>query len=113
VADLAIAATNSGLVVPQFADGGGYINAIILLNTSNAVESGTIRFRNDSRTDSPVTIGGVTSPSFTYNNPPAGAAVFETSGTGPSPIVGYIDVTPDVGTILLQALEYFALYRTE
>jgi hypothetical protein len=98
VADLTSPTTTSSLVFPQFVDGGGYTNTIILLNTSTAPQSGMIRFRDDSGASAPVAVGGASNAEFAYNIPAGGAAVYETSGAGASATAGYIEVTPDTGT---------------
>jgi hypothetical protein len=48
IADLSLSPTATSLNFPQGADGGGYQTTLLLLNTSDAEESGTIDFwRND------------------------------------------------------------------
>jgi hypothetical protein len=98
VADLSLVPSTATLVVPQFADGNGFANTLILLNTSASTESGTIRFRDDSGTAVSMTLNGLRDSAFAYKIPADGAAVFEADGSDATVKTGWIEVVPAAGT---------------
>jgi hypothetical protein len=98
LANLTAQQSGSPLTFPHFADGGGYTNSVILLNTSSSAETGTIRFRNGSGTALPMTLNGVTASVFTYDIPADGAIVYETAGAAAAVTVGSIEVAPAEGS---------------
>ena len=98
IADLTQSAGRDALYFPQVADGGGWVTSIILLNTSNTVETGRFSLMTDngqalvvSRSD------GLRNSSFNYTIQPGGAYVFQTDGTPGSPATGSVKLVPDPG----------------
>jgi len=84
------AATGTGVVVlPHFADGGGWVTQILLVNPSDSTMTGSIQFTNDS--GSPVTVGTTT----TYSVPRRSSQKIATPGTAPTTTAGAIRIVPD------------------
>jgi hypothetical protein len=99
VADLSKPPTALPLYFPQVVDGGGYLTALVLLNTSGAAETGRFELYDDNGAPLPVSqAGGGTGPVFAYTIPPGGAFVFETDGSSPAARAGSIVLTPDANT---------------
>jgi hypothetical protein len=99
IADLAKPPGNQPLYFPQFADGGGYMTTINLLNTSNSVETGKLAFFDDDGKPLAVSqVGGPRSSVFPYSIWPGGVFVFQTDGLSSAANAGSIQLTPDAGT---------------
>jgi hypothetical protein len=82
---------------PQFADGGGYVTSLILLNTSDALETGAFQIMDD--TGNPVTVyeaGGTLSSSFRYSIPSGGAFRFQSAGLSAAARTGWVRLIPDI-----------------
>jgi trimeric autotransporter adhesin len=74
---------NSGtMVVPDFADGGGWTTQILLVNPTSAAMAGSVEFRNDAGALTNVTVAGQTNSTFAYTVPPKSSQKIATSGTG-------------------------------
>jgi trimeric autotransporter adhesin len=98
VADLTQPLRLSPIYFPQFADGGGFTTSLILLNTSDSLEEGTLRIMDDSGTPLTVNkVGGTTDSSFRYSIPSGGAFRFQTDAAPTSFKVGWVRLTPDSG----------------
>ena len=98
VADLSQPVPSGPLYFPQFADGGGFVSAIVLLNTSTSTETGKLEIFGD--TGSPLAVqqlGGPLASFINYSIAPGGAFVFQTDGSAPTPAVGWALLTPDPG----------------
>ena len=99
IADLARAPSSDPLHFPQLVDGGGYATSIILLNTTDAAQTGKLSLFADD--GSPVAVnraGGARDPTFSYAIPPAGVFIFQTDGFPASATAGSVQVIPDPGT---------------
>jgi trimeric autotransporter adhesin len=100
IADLTKPTSNSAVFFPQFADGGGYTTSIVLLNTSNGIETGTLQIMDDNGNPFIVTLAGSSSSSsFKYSIPAGGAARFQTDGFPNAAKAGWVQLTPDTGTL--------------
>ncbi len=98
-ADLAALPDNGPAYFPQFADGGGYTTALVLLNTSNGTETGTFQILDDEGTPLVVNrVGGTADSSFRYAIPPGGAYRFQTDGSPADTRAGWVQLTADPGT---------------
>jgi hypothetical protein len=98
-ADLTQTPTNGVIFFPQFADGGGYTTSLVLLNTSNLTEIGTLQLLNG--TGNPLVVnqvGGTSGSVFTYYIPSGGAFRFQTDGSPAATTVGWVQLTPAFGT---------------
>jgi sugar lactone lactonase YvrE len=99
VADLTKSIETSPMYFPQFADGGGYTTSIILLNTSNELETGILRLKDNKGNAIVVTPAeGDSDSSFAYSIPAGGAFRFQTDGFPTDAKIGWVQVTPDTGT---------------
>ncbi len=99
VVDLTKPAGGLPVYLPQFADGGGYLTTMILLNTSTVLETGTLALFGDDGT--PLTLSeadGKSASKFGYSIQPGGAFRFQTSGSSENLVVGWLQVFPDPGT---------------
>ncbi len=97
--DLTQSLTSTPTYFPQFADGGGYTTALVLLNTSNGTETGTFQILDDMGAPLVVNqIGGTADSSFKYSIPSGGAFRFQTDGFPATTKVGWVQLTPDAGT---------------
>ncbi|HYK91740.1 MAG TPA: hypothetical protein VE398_23440 [Acidobacteriota bacterium] len=98
VADLTQSRTGDPIYFAQFADGGGYTSTLILLNTSDGTETGTLQILDNQ--GAPVLVnrvGGATDSSFNYSIPGGGIYIFRTDGSPSQAHVGWVKLTPDGG----------------
>ncbi len=96
VADLAKPAIGGTVSFPQLADGGGYTTSIILLNTSDHVETGTLSILDDYGNPLMVhAVGGTTGSRTPYSISIGGAFCFQTDGSSDRSDVGWVLLTPD------------------
>jgi C-terminal processing protease CtpA/Prc len=99
VVDLTRASGSLPLYFPQFADGGGYLTTLILLNTSTAVETGKLALLGDDGL--PLVVrhaDGTSGSTVSYSIQPGGTYRFQTAGSSENAAVGWVQVTPDAGT---------------
>ncbi|TMB64175.1 MAG: hypothetical protein E6J54_28685 [Deltaproteobacteria bacterium] len=95
------------VVVPHFADGGGSITQIFLVNPTDNALSGSVQFRGEDGT-----IGGQTNSSFPYSIPGRSAQKLATAGTGTNTAQGSVAVVPAAGGIVPTALVLFSYKPT-
>jgi hypothetical protein len=99
VADLTQPINSSHLYFAQFADGGGYTTSLILMNTSDANETGSFEIMNNNGEALSVNqVGGAFGSSFSYAIPPNGIYYFQTDGSPGNWEAGWVRVTPGPGT---------------
>jgi sugar lactone lactonase YvrE len=98
-ADLTKTAASGVIFFPQFADGGGYTTSLVLLNTSNLTEIGTLQLLNGAGSPLVVNqVGGTSGSVFTYYIPSGGAFRFQTDGSPATINTGWVQLTPELGT---------------
>ena len=99
IGDLAKPAPSGVLSFPQIVDGGGLQTTLILMNTSNALETGSARLYGDdgSPLSTHMTGGSAADSSFSYSIPPGGFVRLATDGSPPSVNAGWAQLTPDAG----------------
>jgi hypothetical protein len=90
------------LVMPQFADGGGWTTSVELLNTTDVIMNGRVQFYNEgsaSQAGQPITlsVNGLTASSFAYSLPPHASTHFDTAGLASTTQIGTVIVTPEGG----------------
>jgi hypothetical protein len=98
IADLTRALSTAPIYFPQFADGGGFITTLLLLNTSSAAESGKLSIFDDS--GAPLIVNssnGTTGSVFNYGIPAGGVFIFQSDGSPSSVKIGSVQLTPDTG----------------
>jgi Leucine-rich repeat (LRR) protein len=99
VADLTKPVGNNPIYFPQFVDGGGYTTSLVLLNTSSAVENGTLEILDDNGLPLSVRpVGGLAGSSFRYSIPANGSFRLQTDGFPVDFSKGWVRLTPDPGT---------------
>jgi hypothetical protein len=99
IADLNQSPANNIAYFPQFADGGGYTTSIVLVNTSNQAETGTIQvIDNEGQPLAANWVGAAAGGILRYNIPVGGAVRFQTDGSSGTSMIGWARLTPDVGT---------------
>ncbi len=99
VVDLTQSLATGPIYFAQFADGGGYTSSLILLNTSDAAETGTLQILNNSGAPLVVNqVGDTADSSFSYSISSGGVFFFRTDGFPAEAGVGWVRVTPDAGT---------------
>jgi hypothetical protein len=98
------------VVVPHFADGGGWITQIFLVNPTDNALTGNVQFTDPNGAATRVTIAGVTSNSFRYSVPGRSSQKLATAGAGSVTASGSVRVVPDGGGTVPVALVVFS-YR--
>jgi hypothetical protein len=97
IADLMQSVSYSPVYFPQFADGGGYTTSLVLLNTANRTEKGTLQILDNNGSPLVVNrVGGTAGSSFRYSIPAGGAFHFQTDGSPAGINVGWARLTPDL-----------------
>jgi sugar lactone lactonase YvrE len=95
-ADLTQPLSYSSVYFPQLADGGGDTTSLILLNTSNGTESGTLQILgNNGLPLVVIQVGGTANSTFRYSIPSGGAFRFQTDGSPAVVNVGWVELIPD------------------
>jgi photosystem II stability/assembly factor-like uncharacterized protein len=97
VADLTQSIHYSPIYFPQLVDGGGYTTSLVLLNTSNTTEKGTLQILDKNGAPLVVSeIGGTANSSFRYSIPSGGAFRLQTDGSPPNTNAGWVKLIPDM-----------------
>jgi len=102
--------TDGQVVFPHFADGGGYRTSLLLTNGTATNTTATVSFFSSSGSPVTVTIGSTTASTFPVPIQANGAVKLTTAGTGTSPSVGWVLVTP-VPAVGLNGNAIFQLFR--
>ena len=93
-----VAASSQGTSVPDIADGGGWTTEVLLVNTTDAVETGMVQFLSASGQKMNVTVSGQSGDQFSYSIPAHSSRRFKTSGGGSTPTSGWIEISPTGNT---------------
>ncbi len=107
-------ASNTLLVLPHFADGGGWATQVVLLNSTDQVITGTVQFFGEGTTNAAATavnvvMDGISDSLFNYRIPARSAAKFVTSGTSSPLQSGSVRVTPSSGSPTPAGFTLFSL----
>jgi hypothetical protein len=99
---------------PHYADGGGWMSKVVLVNPTDSGISGTIQFYSkgtSTAAGAPVVIAtvGNSASSFNYAIPPRSAFTLQTADIGLAVQTGWISVTPGSGTSAPFGLVIFSL----
>src|SRR5262249_5425332 len=89
------------VILPHYADGGGWTTQIFLVNPTDGALSGTVQFPTN------VTIAGSTSNSFQYSVAPRSSQKLVTAGAGATTASGAVRVVPAGGGTVPTALVLF------
>jgi hypothetical protein len=108
VVDLSSAVSSSVVLLPQFADGGGWVTSIVLVNPTANPISGTIQFLDPSGSSVKLTVGGQTRNTFSYVI--AGKSSFKlvTAGAATTTISGSVRVVPATNNAAPTALAVYS-----
>jgi hypothetical protein len=90
----------ASVILPHFADGGGWISRIVLVNPTDAPISGTVDFIEQ----------GIAGASYPYSIPGKSSTVIQTPGAGGLRI-GWARITPDPGTVIASGTIIFSYTR--
>jgi hypothetical protein len=110
----AVATTDSGTsYMPEFADGGGWVTQIELVNPTDGTINGTVQFFGQGSATTPaqpatVTIAGQSGNTFNYTIPPRSSRRFQTAGSGSSTVVGSARITPSMNNKAPSGLAIFS-----
>ena len=96
------------VVVPHFADGGGWITQIFLVNPTDTAMSGSVQFTDTNGNAVNVTIAGSTSSTFQYSIPPRSSKKLATAGAAAITAQGSVKVMPTGGGAAPTALVVFS-----
>ena len=94
VVDPAAPADPTPMVIPYFAEGGGWTTSVILVNPADRALPGTVRFMAPSGEPSTVRVDGISGSSFAYSIPPRSSQKPSTSGSGTAVLTGSVRVVP-------------------
>jgi hypothetical protein len=97
VADLGAAPGVGVQVIPEYADGGGWVSQVVLVNPADTPMTGTLNFVNQNGLPALVSIGVETNTSFVYGVPPRSSQKWRTSGSAMSPGTGSVRIVPSNG----------------
>jgi hypothetical protein len=97
VIDTSATARTGTVVVPHFADGGGWTTQLLLVNPTDNPLNGTIEFRDGNGLLTNVGVAGQTQSSFLYSIPPRTSQRFATSGSPSAAVTGSVRVIPAGG----------------
>ncbi len=92
VVDTKAAARTGVLVIPHYADGGGWATQIFLVNPTDNTLTGTLSFDDPSGRPATVTIGGTSGVSFQYSIPGRSSQKFALGGARATTASGQIRV---------------------
>jgi hypothetical protein len=100
IADLSSPLDSTSSYFPQVADGGGYQTTLLFLNTSNAQESGIVKFVDNSGSGLNVKLsgGGPAASQYYYKIPPEGALRLVTDGSASNVSTGSAILVPSEGS---------------
>jgi len=97
VIDTTSVPANGTIVVPHFADGGGWTTQVLLVNPTDTGMMGTFQFLNPSGLPANITIAGQNASSFNYYVAPRSSQKHSTSGLGTLTLSGSIRIIPTGG----------------
>lgn len=98
---------------PHFADGGGWMTEVILVNPTDDTISGTVEFVEQGTTGTAaqplsLAINGQTASAFSYTIPGRSSSSFQTAGTSGAIQAGSVRVTPSAGSNTPSGLAVFS-----
>lgn len=108
VSDLDVEAASEAAVLPHFAEGGGWITEIALVNPTDGALSGAVQFRSPDGVEALVHANGHISGSFPYSIPARSSLKLQTAGTAASIQTGYVRIVPVPGGPVPSAVIIFS-----
>jgi NHL repeat len=107
VADLGAPPTILQGVFAQFADGGGWTTEVVLVNPTDATQTGILQFYPQGAAAT-VTIGGQTNTSFSYSIPPRTSQKLQTADAATLVSTGWAQILPAGGTGMPSGVAIFS-----
>jgi sugar lactone lactonase YvrE len=99
VTDLGTPPLQQSEVLPHFSAGGGWTTEVVLVNRTDSLAKGTVRFRGPSGQSAVVRVGAATSDTFTYAVAPGASEVLRAIGATANIQTGSVVVLPEPNTI--------------
>jgi hypothetical protein len=84
--------------IPEIVDGGGWTSEILLVNTTDAAETGKLQFMSSVGEKMNVVISTQSSDQFTYSIPAHSSRRLKTAGSGSTLSSGWVEISPDANT---------------
>jgi hypothetical protein len=82
----------TGYVIPQFADGGGWTTEVLLVNPGDTTLAGTVQWTDPLGAPTSLTVNGQRGSSFPFSLPAKSATRFDTAGDGTDTKTGVVSV---------------------
>jgi hypothetical protein len=92
-----LTSSSGAVTIPNWADGGGFSNRVVVINSTDLAISGTITFLTSAGTAATLTVNGTTGSSFPYSIAAKSLGEFVTSG-GMTIQTGSIRIAPGGGS---------------
>jgi hypothetical protein len=108
VTDLNATPGTAALIFPEFADGDGWTTQIVLVNPTNSVLAGSVKFLDAVGQPVAVSIGGQSNSIFNYSIPGGSTQKLQTSGIRSSTMTGSVRVEPSGNTASPSGLTIFS-----
>jgi hypothetical protein len=112
VADLSSPSGSSTVVLPHFADGGGWVTSVILVNPTASPIVGTIQFLSPSGSPLTLTAGGKRNSTFNYAVEGNSSFRLVTAGNGSTTNSGSVRVVPSSNTAAPVGLAVYSYLQT-
>jgi len=93
VADVA-ASSAAATSISHVVDGGGWTTEVLLVNSTDTAETGTLRFLSSSGQAMTVSADGQSNNQFSYSVPARSSRRFRTSGSSAPTAIGWVEVNP-------------------
>jgi hypothetical protein len=104
--------STAALAFPHYADGGGWMSSVVLINPGDTTISGTVQFYSNGTTTTPgapvsLLANGNATNIFNYSIAPRSAFKLQTAGAGLLK-TGWVSVTPSSGNVAPSGLVVFS-----
>jgi hypothetical protein len=103
VADVTVTSIGATSIA-HFADGAAWSTEVVLVNSGDALQTGTLQFLSPSGQGVNVTLNGQANTQFPYSIPARSSVRFRTAGVAASTATGWIEIVPSGGTSTPSAL---------
>jgi hypothetical protein len=97
VVDTASPPSRGTVVVPHFADGGGWSTQVLLINPTDTAMTGSVEFADQLGRAASVSIGDQTGSTFAYSVPKRASQKLQTTGAASATISGSVRIVPADG----------------
>lgn len=111
VLDLGAAAAESPVILPHFADGGGWTTPLLLINPTDVTIRGNAEFQNSNGQPALLNLNGEFRGSAPYVIAPRSSVNLRTAGASTTTAVGYVHIVAAAGVAAPRGLSVFS-YRS-